>query len=307
MRLIVFLTILIGCNTVLAETNFDKLMPSIVSVLPVWSTGNGNLEEPEGSGFVIGDGNEILTTAHVLSGSSSLNIRSYSGEIIGATILWIDKETDIALLAIGKKLPAVKIYPVSEIGSPVCAIGNSFGLGISMSCGVISALERTGIGFNLIEDFIQTDAAVNPGKSGGVLVDKKGQVVGMLSAIFTKKSDANIGVNFAVSSRLLNLAIQNRQIENFSWRKTPLALLSHPPKGETGPAGANIVNFRSKSDTEYYGLKTGDIIIKAGNRNITKPSDFRTEFAMFEGEELPITVLRDNKKVQIIWHFNNQR
>ena len=296
-----------GCNAVLAETKFDKLMPSIVSVLPAWTTGSGNLEEPEGSGFVIGDGNQILTTAHVLSGISSLNIRSYSGEIIGARILWIDKETDIALLASDKNLPATKIYPVSEIGSPVCAIGNSFGLGISLSCGVISALGRTGIGFNLIEDFVQTDAAVNPGKSGGVLVNEKGQVVGMLSAIFTKKSDANIGVNFAVSPRLLNLVLQNRQIDNFSWRKTPLALLAHPPKGKTGPAGANIVKFRSKDDTEFYGLKTGDIIIKAGNRKVTKPSDFRTEFAMFEGEELPITVLRNNKKVQIIWHFNNQR
>ena len=89
------------------------------------------------------------------------------------------------------------------IGDHVCVIGNSFGLGLSFSCGVISALGRKNIGINKIEDFIQTDAAVNPGSSGGALVNSTGEIIGMVDAIFTKEADIDAGVNFAISNKLI--------------------------------------------------------------------------------------------------------
>ena len=89
----------------------------------------------------------------------------------------------------------------------MCAIGNSFGLGTSITCGIVSALNRRNIGINMIEDFIQTDAAVNPGMSGGALVDPYGRLVGVVDAIFTKTADIDAGVNFAISVALLSASI----------------------------------------------------------------------------------------------------
>jgi len=123
---------------------------------------------------------------------------AFSGGVDSTLISKVCSEMnyDITLLTIGfSESPP-------ELGDPVCAIGNAFGLGLTVTCGVVSGLHKAGVGFNAIEDFVQTDAAVNPGASGGALVNRSGKLVGVLSAIFTKKSDANIGVNFAVSSSL---------------------------------------------------------------------------------------------------------
>ena len=91
----------------------------------------------------------------------------------------------------------------SVIGNKVCVIGNSFGLGPSLSCGVISAKNRKNIGFNQIENFIQTDAAVNPGDSGAPLLNENGKLVGMVDAIFTKEADIDAGVNFVIDNELI--------------------------------------------------------------------------------------------------------
>ena len=129
---------------------------------------------------------------------------SDNGSLADAEVLWIDSDADIALLRTMTSRPALNLGTTSVIpGQHVCAIANPFGLGVSISCGVVSGTHRVGIGFNPIEDFIQTDAAVNPGASGGALVDASGVLVGMIAAIFTKDADIDAGVNFAISSRLL--------------------------------------------------------------------------------------------------------
>jgi S1-C subfamily serine protease len=116
----------------------------------------------------------------------------------------VDEARDLALLRARMRIEPVQINPeMPEIGTHVCVIANAFGLGLSFSCGVVSATGRSGIGFNAIEDFIQTDAAVNPGASGGALVDAEGKLVGMVDAIFTKEADIDAGVNFAVSARMI--------------------------------------------------------------------------------------------------------
>ena len=96
-----------------------------------------------------------------------------------------------------------------KIGSSACLISNSFGLNIGITCGVISATGLSNIGFNDIEDFLQTDAAANPGSSGGALVNLNGELLGMMSGIFTKNTDTNAGVNFAISSGLINKFLAN--------------------------------------------------------------------------------------------------
>ena len=115
-----------------------------------------------------------------------------------------DFKTDIAILKSKNKGQSVLVTKKKiKYGNEVCLIGNSFGLGQSLSCGIVSGLNRTRLGFNPIEDFIQTDAAVNPGASGAPLLNKEGQLIGMVDAIFTKEADIDAGVNFAIDIKLI--------------------------------------------------------------------------------------------------------
>lgn len=193
-----------------AETAWKVASPSVVSVQPTWpgyqrpGFGAPAGTAPEGTGVAILEPGLIVTAAHVVARATEVAVRDHQGKRVPAEIMAVDPASDLALLKV--KHPTRPITIAAERpanGVHVCAIANAFGLDLSITCGIVSANARSGIGFNPIEDFIQTDAAVNPGASGGALVDEKGQLVGLLSAIFTKESDANAGVNFAVSTELL--------------------------------------------------------------------------------------------------------
>ncbi len=256
--------------------SLDQAMRSVVSVLPEWPPDAKHLEEPEGSGVVVLDGQTIVTVLHVVDKALSIRVRTIGGDILSARLTGRDRATDIAILKIDKALPAIASADKEPgLGEKVCAIGNAFGLGITVTCGVVSGLHRAGIGFNRVEDFVQTDAAVNPGSSGGALVSEKGKFVGLLSAIFTKTSDANIGVNFAVSAGLTNIVA--RQLSEGGRVKRPVSgmrLEPVPLKGETGRLGARIVSLRPGMIGERAGLNAGDIIIRAGGRRVRQPADF---------------------------------
>lgn len=256
--------------------SLDRAMASVVSVLPQWPPDARRLDEPEGSGVVVLDGQTIVTALHVVDKALSIRVRTLEGDILTASLIGRDRATDLAILKIDKTLGVIELANRELVlGEKVCAIGNSFGLGLSVSCGVVSGTHRAGVGFNAVEDFVQTDAAVNPGDSGGALVTAEGKFVGLLSAIFTKTSDANIGINFAVSARLTNAVAT--QLKKSGRVKRPISgmkLEPVPPKGETGRLGARIVSVRSGFLGEKAGLKAGDIILRAGNRRVRKPKDF---------------------------------
>ena len=196
---------------------------SIVSIKPSWpgytSPGIGAPDgtAPEGSGVVITTtgsptSNLILTAAHVVKNSIHLTVRTHSESLHDGQIIWSDPISDLALVRLNHPLPALLLDEISiGPGEHVCALGNPFGLGISMSCGVVSGPIRKGLGFNLVEQFIQTDAAINPGSSGGALVNATGQLVGMVAAIFTKDADIDAGVNFAISNHLIIKRLKTRE------------------------------------------------------------------------------------------------
>ena len=202
---------------------WDRTHRSIVSVMPTWpgydrpGFGAPKGTAPEGSGIVFsaaGDqiSKQILTAAHVVNKAQKVRIRTFDEQIFDAQVRWVDHATDIAVLSVESKLSSLPLIetPTSP-GEHVCVIANPFGLGTSMSCGIISGLHRRNRGCNEIEDVIQTDAAVNPGSSGGALVDSEGQLLGMIAAIFTKEADIDAGVNFAISSSLLLARIHQFQ------------------------------------------------------------------------------------------------
>jgi len=278
-----------------AAGTLDAAMQSVVSVLPEWPADVKRTEEPEGSGVVVGDGKTVLTALHVVDRAVSVKVRTFSGEIIEARLKGRDRATDIAALEIDEALtPIAWREGDPALGDRVCAIGNAFGLGLSVACGVVSGLHRSGVGFNAIEDFVQTDAAVNPGASGGALVTETGEFVGLLSAIFTKTSDANIGINFAVSSALVREV--GRQLAEKGRVTRPVSgarLEAFPEKGKTGRLGARVVSVRPGLLAEKAGLEQGDLIVRAGGRRIRKPADFVSAVSqLLAVESIEIEIVR---------------
>ncbi len=277
----------------------------MVSVLPVLPPANRS-EEPEGSGVVLGNGKIIATADHVIGRAKKVLIRTISGRVVVAKIILRDKATDIALLKISQALKPLEYGSAPKMGGQICAIGNSFGLGISMACGVVSAKQRSGTGFNEIEDFVQTDAAVNPGMSGGALVDQSGMLIGLLSAIFTKKSDSNIGVNFAVSSTLLKHVVRGFLRDGKLTRsKSGLMLQPSLGHGQPGIIGARVMRVVAKSSEFNAGVKVGDIILFANARRLKRAGSYRTALALLEKDNIMILdILRNGERIKITVHFN---
>jgi S1-C subfamily serine protease len=276
-------------------TEFSKILPSVVSVLPVWPRGRRNLQEPEGSGVVILDGRTIITANHVVAPARAIYVRTSDGRIVKARLKGGDKATDLAVLEIDTTLPALAFGGDARLGERVCAIGNAFGYGLSVTCGVVSAVHRAGVGFNRIEDFVQTDAAVNPGASGGALIGRDGKLLGLLSGIFTKGRDGNLGVSFAVSAPLTKLVA--RKLARAGKVRHPRAgmrLARHPPAGEAGEQAALVLTVSGKSPASAAGIMPGDLILNAGTRRIRNPDEFNSALARAgSGARIEIKLRRD--------------
>lgn len=254
---------------------------SVVSVLPQRPPDARRLEEPEGSGVAVLDGRTIVTALHVVDRALSIRVRTAQGEIMEAKLVARDRATDLAILSLRTPVTPIRLTAKAPVlGQPVCAIGNAFGLGLSVTCGVVSGVHRAGIGFNAIEDFVQTDAAVNPGASGGALVTRDGKLVGLLSAIFTKTSDANTGVNFAVSAALVDRVSRRlRDGGRMAWPFSGMRLVAAPERSATGRMAARVVTVKPGSPADKAGLKPGDLIVRAGARRVRKPADFVSALA----------------------------
>jgi len=271
-----------------AETAMERAVLSVVSVLPKWpGYEQGGAPQvppgvaPEGSGVVWRADGHIATALHVVEQAEAIKIRLADGRVFEAVLIAGDRATDLALLKAqlpaGVTLHAVETTTPPGLGEDVCAIGNAFGFDLSVTCGVVSAVDVAGAGFNAIEDFVQTDAATNPGMSGGGLFDRQGRLIGLLSAIVTKGSDANVGVNFAVSPQLLSRVIddlldygQVRRVSiGVSFRDLPL-------EGRETVAGAEAARIREGSAAALAGLQTGDTITQIGERRVHNRADAMT-------------------------------
>ena len=191
---------------------------SVVAVEPTWpgynrpGFGAPPGSAPAGTGVYFGQdarSQYLITAAHVVARATRVEIVDHAGMRRDADIVAVDKARDVAVLRSGYAAPPIAVPSEDPaIGLHACAIGNSFGLGLSFSCGVVSAVHRRNVGFNAIEDFVQTDAAINPGASGGALVDSQGRLIGLIDGIFTKEADIDAGVNFAISVPMLRQSLK---------------------------------------------------------------------------------------------------
>lgn len=278
----------------------------VVSVLPVLPDRSDRREEPEGSGIIVGEGKLIVTASHVLGSATKVMVRTWNGEVIPATIVLHDPATDVALLKIRRSLPAAPFAPSVHMGERACALGNAFGLDIALTCGVVSALQVSGTGFNRIEDFVQTDAAVNPGMSGGALINQRGELLGMLSAIFTKGSDSNIGVNFAVSSGLLSRIIADFRQSGKPIRVIPGLIVRPSLKpAEAGISGARIVRVQPNSAEALAGVSAGDVLLSVNGRRMKRAGSYQAALALIEkGNTIPMNILRNGEVITIQVRFD---
>ena len=280
-----------------------EVLASVVSVLPDWpgyaksGQSEGGRDIPEGSGIAIAEGGYIATALHVVERATRVRVRLSSGRVLPARIVGGDPATDIAVLKVEEALPVLPLAPEPALGSPVCAVGNAFGLDLSLTCGVISALHRSGTGFNPIEDFVQTDAAVNPGASGGALVDNDGRLVGMISAIFTLQSDGDIGVNFAVSTALL-MRVAGDLMESGRVRRVFSGLIVEPLPEDLRSelAGVRVRAVRADSPASKAGVLAGDLPLAVGPRKVRRPSDVSSAFGVLRaGETVDLRMRRGDR------------
>jgi len=271
----------------IAGLSFDpKIMNSVVAVIPARPgqtprDRSGTRDAPEGTAVAVFDGGYLVTNAHVLGRAAKVDIRLANGRLVAVEIVGRDLRTDLALLKAPMEFPVPQTAAAPKLGGRVCAIGNQFGLGLSVTCGVVSARRRTHAGFNPIEDFIQTDAAVNPGGSGGALVDGEGRLVGIVSTIFTKKSDANIGVNFAAAMGLVRRVvgdIKDHGRIKIGWSGLLMGPLS--PEDRRKWSGARVARIIPGSAAESSDLEVGDIVTRIDDRPIVLPSDVRAAIFM---------------------------
>lgn len=298
-----FLVVLLGLVMLpagRAQASPERAFEHVVSVLPVWpgqqqgGTGAPPGTAPEGSGVVVRP-DMIATAFHVVEPAERIDVRLSDGRIVPARLVAGDEASDIALLKVEAGLTPIEFGPVPGLAEPVCAIGNTFGLGLSVTCGVVSATAVTNAGFNAVEDFIQTDAAINPGTSGGALINRDGQLIGLVSAIFASDADANIGVNFAVSNDLLMRVVDalsekgNVDYLTAGWRLGPagraqLATLAAPQVRFVEPGGA----------AARAGVEPGDQIVQIGERRTQTPRDAITALALLPAEtrSVPLVLQR---------------
>jgi len=283
------------------------ILDSVVGVIPHWPQrkkegSNKYKNSPEGSAVAIFPGGYLVTNAHVLGKAKLVDVRLNDGRLLSVEIIGSDSITDIALLKAPEDFPVLKFASKGKLGAPACAIGNQFGIGLSVTCGVISGLNRTGLRFNPIEDFIQTDAAVNPGGSGGALVNDSGKLLGLVSAIFTKNSDSNIGVNFATSIRMvLRVAIDLRQFGRVKLGKSGIIVGSKTEGQMRQSTGVPIKQIKKNGAAYKKGIKVGSLITKIGDRLIRKRTDVSSAFHQFRpGQEVSMEFTYNGRKESVL-------
>jgi Do/DeqQ family serine protease len=259
-----------------------------------------------GSGVVI-DAKKgyIITNHHVIDGADEISVNLSDGRTVKAELVGSDPETDVAVLKVkADKLTAVPRADSDnlQVGDFVVAIGNPFGLGQTVTSGIVSAMGRSGLGIEGYEDFIQTDASINPGNSGGALVNLKGELVGINTAILSK-SGGNVGIGFAIPVNMVS-EIMTQLVKHGSIQRGSLGAQAQDLTPELAAAfgikahrGAVITQVSSGSPADKAGLKTGDVIIAVNKRPVQDSSDVRNRVGLLRiGEKVEITVLRDGKE-----------
>jgi serine protease DegS len=264
------------------------------------SSRQARMKSSLGSGVVMTANGYILTNHHVVDGADAIVLQLQDGREAAAKVIGTDPEIDLAVLKINLEnlVPIELANQKVSVGDVVLAIGNPFGVGQSVSQGIISATQRKGLGLNTFENFIQTDAAINPGNSGGPLVDSTGHLVGINSAILDRTSYA-MGISFAIPSKtalkvLTDIITHGRAIRGWlGVEASQLKPFAAKKLGLNPPLGLVITNIYPGSPAYTSGLLPGDVIFKINNNGVVDNDKAMNIIASLSpGDSIKLYVLR---------------
>ena len=259
-----------------------------------------------GSGVIINAAEGlVLTNAHVVEGAEEISVTLQDDRTFNAEVVGTDRASDVAVL----RIPADNLVELKmadsgriEVGDFVVAIGNPFGLGHTVTSGIVSALGRSGINPEGYEDFIQTDASINPGNSGGALVNLRGELVGVNSAILSR-GGGNIGIGFAIPSNMAR-SVMEQLLEFGEVRRGLLGVTILTITPDIAEAydikesqGALVSQVMPESAAERAGVKVGDVIRSVDGKAISNANDLRNTIGLKRsGDTVELEIIRDNRK-----------
>ncbi len=268
-----------------------------------------------GSGVIVSPEGYILTNHHVIEGAQAIEVTLNDGRSTFAKVMGTDPETDLALLKIDlPKLPVIVLGQVEalQVGDAVLAIGNPFGVGQTVTSGIVSALGRKQLGINTFENFIQTDAAINPGNSGGALVDTNGALMGINTAIYSR-SGGNMGIGFAVpvstATQVMASLIKEGKVTRGWIGVEPLSLNAELAESfgiakdkTTGawPKGVLIHGVLQNSPAAKAGIQPGDLILQVAGQAVGDVPEMLSQVAALKpGETTRLSIQRAGKTLDI--------
>ncbi len=268
-----------------------------------------------GSGVIVEASGFIVTNNHVIKNGTDIRVVLSDRREFAAKVLVTDPRTDLAILKIepeGEQLPTLSLgdSEALEVGDLVLAIGNPFGVGQTVTSGIVSALARTQVGVSSYQFFIQTDAAINPGNSGGALVDMAGRLVGINTAIFSRSGGSH-GIGFAIPVNMVKSVIFSAQAGGKvvrPWSGVDVQQVTSDIAEAIGmerPHGAHIVRVHRQSPLSQAGIKRGDVIVSVNGKEIGNAREFAYRFATKKvGDVAELTFFRKGRtesvKVRLI-------
>ena len=261
-----------------------------------------------GSGVIVSNDGYVLTNHHVINGADQIQVALRDGRETLAEVIGTDPESDLAVLRIDlDDLPVIELADSEEVavGDVALAIGNPFGVGQTVTMGIISATGRSHLGLSAYEDFIQTDAAINPGNSGGALVNPDGALVGINTAIFSR-SGGSQGIGFAIPANLAHsildeLVTRGRVIRG--WLGIEAQALSRELAASFGlrtPQGVIVAGVVSGGPAAQAGLQPGDVLLSIDGQVILDARATMSDIASIPpGTSLPLTIVRGGERMEM--------